>query len=181
MSSIRNHWKGRWSDALSSRGDQPASGGESFGSRMVDSRSVRVASPPALAQEIVAHAAETARYLGLLAVGAGLRRGRGDPNSLPPGDSVDCWRVEAYEPDRLLRLFAEMRLPGRAWLQFEVEGDGDGSSVRQTSNFDPVGLPGILYWYGLYPIHTLVFAGMLRGIARAATRESDREREHVAS
>jgi hypothetical protein len=183
----------RWSDALSSRGDQPAWGGARFGSRIVDSRSVRVVSPPTVAFRPISRIGgktgwyyanwlwRTRGFLDLLVGGAGLRRGRRDPASLLPGDAVDFWRVEAYEPDRLLRLFAEMKLPGRAWLQFEVEEDGDGSRVRQSSIFDPVGLPGILYWYGLYPIHALVFAGMLRGIAKAATQESDRGREHVAS
>ena len=70
------------------------------------------------------------------------------------------------EPDRLLRLVAEMRLPGRAWLQFEVDEDATGSTIRQTAIFDPVGC-GPLYWYGLYPLHRLVFGGMLRNLARA--------------
>jgi uncharacterized protein YbjT (DUF2867 family) len=181
----------RWSDALSSRGDQRAWGGVRFGSRMVDSRSVRVASSPTLAFRPISRiGGKTGWYyanwlwrirgfLDLLIGGAGLRRGRRDPTALLPGDTVDFWRVEAFEPDRLLRLFAEMKLPGRAWLQFEVEEDGEGSIVRQSSIFDPVGLLGLLYWYGLYPIHSLVFAGMLRGIAQAATREARRGKEHV--
>jgi hypothetical protein len=74
--------------------------------------------------------------------------------------------VEAVEPGRRLRLAAEMRLPGRAWLVFEVEPDGAGSVIRQTALFDPVGLAGLGYWYGLYPLHRLVFRRMLRGIAR---------------
>ena len=63
-------------------------------------------------------------------------------------------------------LAAEMKLPGRAWLRFDVEPDGEGSRIRQTALYDPVGLTGILYWYALYPVHHFVFAGMLRGIAR---------------
>ncbi len=181
----------RWSDALSSRGAQPAWGGTRLGSRLVDSRSVRIACPPSLAFRPISRiGGETGWYyanwlwrirgfLDLLVGGVGLRRGRRDPTSLLPGDTVDFWRVEAYEPDRLLRLFAEMKLPGRAWLQWEVEEDGNASVVRQNSIFDPVGLLGLLYWYGLYPIHALVFAGMLRRIAQAATRESDGGREHV--
>jgi hypothetical protein len=78
--------------------------------------------------------------------------------------------VEAFEADRMLRLVSEMKLPGRAWLQFEVEGDESGSVIRQTAIFDPVGLPGLAYWYGLYPIHRAVFKGMLRGIGQAAGR-----------
>jgi hypothetical protein len=79
-------------------------------------------------------------------------------------------RVEAYEPDRRLRLAAEMRLPGRAWLEFEVDEDGHGATIRQTAEFDPAGLLGRLYWYGIYPLHALVFRGMLRAIAEQATR-----------
>jgi hypothetical protein len=80
-------------------------------------------------------------------------------------------RVESYEEDSLLRLRAEMKVPGRAWLTFEVSAEeGGGSEIRQTAVFDPVGLPGRAYWYALYPVHRFVFAGMLRGIARAARR-----------
>jgi hypothetical protein len=84
------------------------------------------------------------------------------------GDTVDCWRVEEFQSDRRLRLAAEMKLPGRAWLDFEVEGDESGSTLRQTAIFDPVGLAGLAYWYLIYPLHHLVFGGMLRNIARAA-------------
>ena len=76
--------------------------------------------------------------------------------------------MEAFEPGRSLRLAAEMKLPGRAWLEFEVTADTNGSVIRQTAIFDPIGLSGLLYWYSVYPLHQLVFAGMLRGIARAA-------------
>jgi hypothetical protein len=85
-----------------------------------------------------------------------------------PGDTVDFWRVEDVEANRLLRLRAEMKLPGRAWLQFELEPDEAGCEVRQTAVFDPVGLTGLLYWYSIYPLHAMVFGGMLRGIAREA-------------
>jgi hypothetical protein len=73
------------------------------------------------------------------------RRSRRHPDELAVGDAVDFWRVEAYEPDRRLRLVAEMKLPGRAWLEFEVTPDGDGAAIRQTAVFDPVGLLGLLY------------------------------------
>jgi hypothetical protein len=92
---------------------------------------------------------------------------------LAPGDTVDFWRVEAVEPDRLLRLAAEMRLPGRAWLQFEVTPDGSGTLIRQTALFDPVGVSGLAYWYSLWLVHQVVFGGMLRNLARAAEREGD--------
>ncbi|HEY5037882.1 MAG TPA: DUF2867 domain-containing protein, partial [bacterium] len=99
--------------------------------------------------------------------GAGMRRGRKNPEKLQAGDTVDFWRVEQVEPPRLLRLKAEMVLPGRAWLQFEVTPDGSGSLIRQTAIFDPSGLAGQLYWYLLYPIHQLIFNGMLRGLSRS--------------
>jgi hypothetical protein len=101
--------------------------------------------------------------------GVGVRRGRRDARHVVPGDALDFWRVEAVEPDALLRLSAEMKLPGRAWLQFEVQPDGQGSLLRQTAIFEPRGLLGLAYWYALYPLHQRVFAGMLR-IARAVQR-----------
>jgi hypothetical protein len=67
-----------------------------------------------------------------------------------------------------------MKLPGRAWLEFEVTGGAVGSTIRQTAIFDPVGLFGLLYWYGIYPLHQLVFAGMLRNLARAAEQADTR-------
>ena len=100
-----------------------------------------------------------------------MRRGRPSPTTLRVGDTVDCWRVEAVEPSRRLFLSAEMKLPGRAWLEFEVTGAGSSATIRQTAIFDPLGLLGRAYWYALYPLHELVFRGMLRGIAKAA-RES---------
>jgi len=172
----------RWSDALSSAGAQPSWAGVRFGSRLVDSRSARVSAPPARAFAPIRRiGGETGWYawnglwklrgfLDLLVGGVGLRRGRPRPDSLHIGDPVDFWRVEAYDEGRLLRLAAEMRLPGRAWLQFEVVEEGEGSTIRQTALFDPVGLLGRLYWYSLYPVHQLVFSGMLRNIVRTAER-----------
>ncbi len=100
--------------------------------------------------------------------GVGMSRGRKDDERVEPGDVIDCWRVENIDQDCRLRLVAEMRLPGRAWLEFEVAPQGDMSLIRQTATFDAVGLVGLLYWYGLYPIHRIIFVGMLRRIARAA-------------
>jgi hypothetical protein len=107
-------------------------------------------------------------FLDRLAGGPGLRRGRRDPDDLRPGEALDFWRVEAYEPGRMLRLRAEMKVPGRAWLQFEVEPDADGSIITQTAVFDPHGLAGRAYWFALLPIHAFMFRGMLRQIAAAA-------------
>ena len=104
--------------------------------------------------------------------GVGLRRGRRDPDVLRVGDALDFWRVEAIEPNRLLRLRAEMKVPGKAWLQFQVKPREDGGSVvGQTAFFAPRGLAGILYWYGLYPIHGLIFSGLIDRIATLSQRE----------
>ena len=100
----------------------------------------------------------------------GLRKGRPDHPDLQVGDAVDFWRVERIEPDRLLRLAAEMKIPGRLWLQFEVTPDDRGGAhIRQTTVFDPAGYVGRAYWYVLSPVHQLVFGRMLRGIVRAAS------------
>lgn len=97
--------------------------------------------------------------------GVGMKRGRRDADALCVGDVVDCWRVEAIEPDRLLRLVAEMKLPGRAVLEFEVTGSESGSVIRQSAFFDARGILGRAYWYSVLPFHHFVFRGMLRGIA----------------
>ena len=104
-------------------------------------------------------------WMDRLVGGVGMRRGRRDPDALCVGDVVDCWRVEAIEPDHFLRLVAEMKLPGRARLEFEVTGDSTGSVIRQTASFDPLGWLGRAYWYSVLPFHHFVFSGMLQGIA----------------
>lgn len=104
----------------------------------------------------------------LLLGGVGMRRGRRHPTDLRPGDPLDFWRVEAYEENRLLSLRAEMKLPGQAWLQFEVEPAEKGSWITQTAVFQPLGLGGLLYWYGLYPVHWVIFRRMLKEIAKRA-------------
>ena len=176
----------RWSDAFSSfRNATAKSGAPKYGRRIVDSRSLRTPFPPEIAfQAIERLGGKNGWYYGnwlwnlrglldLVFGGAGMRRGRRDPNHLDVGSTVDFWRVEAVQPDRLLRLAAEMRLPGRAWLQFEIEPVGTGSSLRQTAIFDPVGLLGQLYWYLLLPIHHFVFAGLLKGIVKAMSHSPD--------
>src|SRR6185369_1750021 len=99
----------------------------------------------------------------LLVGGVGMRRGRPENRRLRVGDALDFWRVEVYDPPNRLRLFADMKLPGRAWLEFVVEQNGLGSRVTQTALFDPVGLLGRAYWYGIYPLHALVFQGLIDG------------------
>lgn len=103
--------------------------------------------------------------------GVGLRRGRRSASDLRRGDAVDFWRVEAYEPGHLLRLRAEMRLPGRAWLEFEAEPDGTGgANLRQTAFFEPRGLAGLLYWYSVAIFHEWVFGCMATRIVREAEK-----------
>jgi len=177
----------RWSDALSSSGSQKSWGGVRFGNRIVDSRTMAVRAPIESAFAPIRRiGGATGWYYGnrlwrirgfidLLCGGAGLRRGRRDPEYLAIGDALDFWRVEEFENNRRLRLRAEMKLPGRAWLEFEVEPQGETTVIHQTAIFDPLGLSGLAYWYALYPVHKLIFASMLRRIARAATDAGGKE------
>jgi uncharacterized protein YbjT (DUF2867 family) len=154
---------------------------------LVDSRSISVTAPPEKAFETICRIGGAtgwyyANWLWKLrgaidrAVGGvGLRRGRRDPVSLRVGDVLDCWRVEVVEPNRRLRLAAEMKLPGRAWLEYVVSADSGGCTIRQTASFDPLGLLGRAYWYAVYPLHRIVFAGTLRGIAKAAASAAPQE------
>ncbi|MEU6577332.1 SDR family oxidoreductase [Streptomyces sp. NPDC046805] len=114
-------------------------------------------------------------WLDRLVGGVGLRRGRRDAERLRVGDSLDFWRVEEIEPGRLLRLRAEMRLPGLAWLEMFAEPDGDegGSRYCQRALFHPRGLLGQIYWWTVSPFHAIVFGGMARNIALAAARQAD--------
>jgi hypothetical protein len=106
--------------------------------------------------------------------GVGMRRGRRDPENLRVGDALDFWRVEAVEPGQLVRLRAEMRVPGRAWLEFQATAHPDGTTLlTQTAFFEPKGLSGLLYWYLLYPVHRLIFSGLIRRIAADSIRSGD--------
>ena len=107
--------------------------------------------------------------LDRLVGGVGLRRGRRHPDDVRVGDALDFWRVEAVEPPELLRLRAEMRLPGEAWLEWNVTKTGTGSRLEQRARFHPRGLWGRCYWYALLPFHRWVFAPLARDIARRAT------------
>lgn len=174
----REYARTRWSDAGS--GDAEHGSTTPGGRRIVDSRTLRVRSDVEQAFGPVRQIGGDAGwyfgdslwrirgFLDRLFGGPGLRRGRRDANDLRPGDALDFWRVETIEPDRRLRLKAEMKLPGRAWLEFEVTPDGSGSKITQTAIFDPTGLGGMLYWYALLPVHNLMFRGMLERIAREA-------------
>lgn len=174
----------RWSDALSAAGYEADWGGVRFGNRLVDSREIEIAtSPEAAFTPIQRIGGEKGWYYGnwlwqirgfmdLLMGGVGVRRGRRHPDELAVGDALDFWRVEVYEPNRRLRLFAEMKLPGRAWLEFCVTPTETGTTIRQTAVYDPVGLWGLMYWYAVYPLHEFVFGGMLEGIAAEALEKA---------
>jgi uncharacterized protein YbjT (DUF2867 family) len=175
----------RWSDARSSGGATASTADTRFAGKLIDRRQIRVAVDADRAFLPIARiGGERGWYFGtwlwrirgavdLLMGGVGMRRGRRDPDAPAIGDTLDFWRVEAYDPGRRLRLAAEMKVPGRAWLEFEVVPTGGGAVVHQTAVFEPAGLFGLVYWYGLLPVHTAIFAGMLRRIAqRARARES---------
>ncbi len=171
----------RWCDAISSSGPRRSWAGIRRGNRLVDhrQRSVKAVESEAFTP-ILKIGGDAGWYfvtwlwvlrgwLDLLLGGVGMRRGRRDPDDLQPGDALDFWRVEDVERPHLLRLRAEMKLPGRAWLQWEIKPGTPGHAViHQTAIFDPAGFLGLAYWYMVYPLHVLVFAGMLRALARRA-------------
>ena len=116
--------------------------------------------------------------------GPGLRRGRRHPTELLPGDALDFWRVEHVDVPHLLRLRAEMRVPGSAWLQWEAKPEGDGTRLIQEAAFVPLGFWGMVYWYSLYPIHQVIFRSLIKAIARdaemfASPQRAAAERETV--
>lgn len=111
-------------------------------------------------------------FIDKLVGGVGMRRGRRHPDRMSVGDAVDFWRVEAIERPTLVRLRAEMRLPGEAWLEWRVDDEGDGRTcLRQRALFHPRGLLGRAYWYALVPFHVLIFKRMCQRIAGAAGGE----------
>ncbi|MEI6669893.1 MAG: SDR family oxidoreductase [Acidobacteriota bacterium] len=173
----------RWSDARSSGGAEPSPSGARFGGRLVDQREIHVGVDADRAFAPIARIGgdrgwyfatwlwQARGAIDLLMGGVGMRRGRRDPDVPAVGDTLDFWRVEAYEPDRRLRLVAEMKLPGRAWLEFEAVPAAGGAVVHQTAVFEPAGLSGLLYWYGLLPVHAVIFRGMLHAIRRRAQHD----------
>ena len=169
----------RWFDALSSKGELTAFAGAS--ARLVDARTADAKAEPArVFEEVMRLGGENGwpyqwlwdlrGALDLLAGGVGMRRGRPKGRELRAGDALDFWRVEVLEPGRRLRLQAEMKLPGRAWLEFEVTEKEGGCRLSQTAVFEPLGLFGLLYWYALTPAHAVIFAGMVKELARRAKR-----------
>jgi len=171
-----------WSDALmTSQGDVPPVVLSTLEGLILEHRQMQVAVPAATVYGAFAGLGGARGWLymnwvwhlrGLLdrlVGGVGMRRGRRDPEHLRVGEALDFWRVEAVEPGHLIRLRAEMKVPGRAWLQFHVHPQPDECAIlSQTAYFAPKGVWGLVYWYALYPIHKVIFAGMIRKIAERA-------------
>jgi uncharacterized protein YbjT (DUF2867 family) len=171
----------RWSDAapqpaLPYPGDPEWSGGTVF----VDQREIPTDADPRHVYWAFSRIGGDVGYYGLswawqlrgildqLVGGVGLRRGRRHPEELREGEAVDFWRVDRVEPGRLLRLHAEMRLPGEAWLEWEIVPTNGGSDLVQRAIFMPRGLAGRLYWAAMYPFHTAIFPKMACRIAATA-------------
>jgi hypothetical protein len=115
----------------------------------------------------------TRGYMDRIMGGSGYRFGRRHPASLRVGDALDFWRVEAIEPNKMLLLRAEMMLPGRGWLRFEIEPQEDGTSqLTQTAYYAPIGLLGFLYWHSLFFVHKFIFDGMIDQLV-ALSQEKD--------
>ena len=170
----------RWSDSASATNPRPVAGGDAV-SPLVDARETIVAvSARAAFAPIRRIGGDTGWYcanvlwrlrgwMDLVAGGIGMRRGRRDPEACVAGDPIDFWRVEAIEPDRRLRLRAEMKVPGRAWLEFSVDPLTESTTrIRQVARFEPTGVWGRMYWYALLPAHAIIFSGMLRRIGNRA-------------
>ena len=174
----------RWSDALlpgrSPADPLPSDPDWAGGTLLTDVQEARSeASPEALFATVSGIGGHRGWYVAeplwsirgvvdVLLGGVGMRRGRRHPDELRVGDALDFWRVEAVEPPSLLRLRAEMLTPGDAWLEWQVEPDGQGSRLRQRALFHPRGLPGRLYWYGLIPFHALIFKRLCQRLASTA-------------
>ena len=107
-------------------------------------------------------------WLDKLIGGVGLRRGRRDPDEIHAGESLDFWRVETVEKNASMRLRAEMKLPGKAWLQFDSQPQGEKTLFTVTAYFAPRGLSGFLYWYAMRPFHKFIFDGLTRRLASRA-------------
>jgi len=172
----------RWADLADAEDLPRRYGGKAEGTRLVDHRHVVVAVAPERAFAAIERIGgphgwyacdwlwQLRGWMDRMIGGPGMARGRRHPERLEPGEKLDCWHVELCDRPRRLRLAAEMKMPGRGWLEFEVvPRDGD-VTIHQTAIFDPRGLGGLAYWYSIWPLHELVFRRMLAGIARAAVQ-----------
>ncbi len=171
----------QWSGALAGH---PAHVLEEREGLVREVRSRHVAAPPEVVYHVIASLGGNTGWLAWnwawtlrgrmdrVVGGPGLRRGRRHPHDLRPGEAVDFWRVEAAEPPRLLRLRAEMKLPGRAWLQWELEADEGGTRLDQVALFAPKGLAGHLYWNALHPVHGRIFSDLALAVAQTAEKDA---------
>jgi uncharacterized protein YbjT (DUF2867 family) len=181
---IETHWTdaGAMPPAETVYPDDPNWSG---GTLYQDKRTLVVAStPPVLWKHIIRIGGQTGWYYGnvlwqirglmdRLLGGVGTLRGRRHPDEVWVGDALDFWRVLAVQPNEYLRLIAEMKVPGQAILSFELTALSDTQTlITQTAWFVPSGLLGILYWYGISPLHDLVFTGMLKGIVKASGQQA---------
>ncbi len=178
----RHEVESTWFDALAAPGKESLSSLTTREGMLIERRERAVSAPPEQVFAEVERVGGDAgwpyanllwRIRGLMdrAVGGvGMRLGRRDPDHLRIGDAVDFWRVEELRRPSLLRLRAEMKVPGRAWLQYEITQVQGGSRLVQTAFFEPKGLPGLAYWYLLYPVHGVIFRGMVRVLAERAKR-----------
>jgi len=182
----------RWSDALSSsQGDRSPVQLKTQEGMILERRELEVGAAPRDVYRVLTRlggdrgwlyfnwAWHFRGFVDRLLGGSGLRRGRRDPEELRCGDAVDFWRVEAVEPNRSLRLRAEMKLPGQAWLEFQTLPAQDQTTrLVQIAYFAPKGLAGFLYWYALYPAHSLIFSGLIRRIQEQAESRRSEEENH---
>lgn len=169
-----------WSGALSSTNPKnitPLDLSQQEG-MILEKREIEIGAPPGKVFETVSRIGGKNGWYGnflwqirglmdRLTGGVGMRRGRRDPEKLEAGDPLDFWRVEEVIPNKLIRLRAEMNVPGKAWLQFSIREHVEGKSIlNQTAFFEPKGLFGVLYWYSIYFIHKIIFGGMIKDLAR---------------
>jgi uncharacterized protein YbjT (DUF2867 family) len=174
--------KTTWASSLASFSDQLPEGGQLdvHEGMLVDRYRRQINAPPEAVFDVICALGGDAGWpagnflwqlrgaMDRMIGGVGMRRGRRNPRELHLGEPLDFWRVDAIEPPHLLRLRAEMKLPGYAWLQFEVREDAGGSRVEQTAFYQPHGFVGYLYWWAVHPFHRFIFPGMLRFVARHA-------------
>tara|TARA_B100000579_G_scaffold426780_1_gene434469 strand:- start:1022 stop:2269 length:1248 start_codon:yes stop_codon:yes gene_type:complete len=170
----------RWYDSTSSSGETNHEKEYKFGERLIDTRILNIDVPAETAFNPIQHIGgekgwyawnilwQLRGFIDLLLGGVGMRRGRSHKDKLIVGGTIDFWRIEKFVPNNFLSLSAEMKLPGRAWLEFEVVANGNTSTIKQTAIFEPIGILGKMYWYSLYPLHQLIFEGMLQAIANKA-------------
>jgi uncharacterized protein YbjT (DUF2867 family) len=111
-------------------------------------------------------------FIDLMLGGVGMRRGRKNHASLAVGDVIDCWRVEAYQHSHYIKLADETKIPGKAWLEFQVDSHAKGIKISQRVIFDPAGATGVLYWYIMYPIHKLMFWALFKGLIKQIKEKS---------